>query len=64
MTISNTFAIATGLTSFVIAAVLSATIIGYDYLSNTIANPFTMGTTRFLNMILGAGRPSRNQPFF
>jgi hypothetical protein len=51
------FAITTGLTSFATAAVLSATIIGYDYQSNNIANPFTISTTRFLNVILGAGRP-------
>ena len=58
--VGNIFAITTGLTSFAIAAVLSATIIDYDYLSNTIANPFTIGTTRFLKVILGAGRLSKN----
>lgn len=64
LVVGDIFAITTGLASFATAAVLSATIIGYHYQSSTIANPFTIGTTRFLNVILGAGRLSRNQPFF
>jgi heme O synthase-like polyprenyltransferase len=55
MIIANLLAFAAGTASLVIAIILSATIIGYDYrLKRTMAGPGTMGSARFLNIFLGA----------
>jgi 4-hydroxybenzoate polyprenyltransferase len=52
---ANIFASAASAISFVICAILSAIVIGYDYrLKNTIIGPITMGGARSLNIILGA----------
>jgi 4-hydroxybenzoate polyprenyltransferase len=52
---ANIFASAASTISFVICAILSAIVIGYDYrLKNTIIGPITMGGARSLNIILGA----------
>jgi 4-hydroxybenzoate polyprenyltransferase len=55
MIIANLLAFAAGTVSLVVAIILSATIIGYDYqLKRTMAGPLTMGSARFLNIFLGA----------
>jgi 4-hydroxybenzoate polyprenyltransferase len=55
MIIANLLAFATGTVSLVVAIILSATIIGYDYrLKRTMVGPLTMGSARFLNIFLGA----------
>jgi 4-hydroxybenzoate polyprenyltransferase len=55
MIIANLLAFAVGTTSLIVAIILSATIIGYDYrLKRTMAGPVTMGSARFLNIFLGA----------
>jgi 4-hydroxybenzoate polyprenyltransferase len=52
---ANIFASAASTISFVICAILSTIVIGYDYrLKNTIIGPITMGGARSLNIILGA----------
>jgi 4-hydroxybenzoate polyprenyltransferase len=52
---ANIFASAASAISFVICAILSAIVIGYDYrLKNTIIGPITMGGARSMNIILGA----------
>jgi 4-hydroxybenzoate polyprenyltransferase len=52
---ANLFAFLAGVSSFVVCIVLSAIIIGYDYrLKNTLIGPIVMGSTRSLNIILGA----------
>jgi 4-hydroxybenzoate polyprenyltransferase len=54
MTIAILLAFAAGTTSLIVAIILSATIIGYDYrLKQTVAGPVTMGSARFLNIFLG-----------
>ncbi|HYA85050.1 MAG TPA: UbiA family prenyltransferase [Candidatus Bathyarchaeia archaeon] len=51
MIIANVLASAAGTASLVVAIILSATIIGYDYrLKRTMAGPVTMGSARFLNI--------------
>jgi len=55
MIIANVVAYAVSATSLVIAIILSATVLGYDYrLKKTVAGPIAMGATRFLNVFLGA----------
>jgi 4-hydroxybenzoate polyprenyltransferase len=55
MIIANLLAFAAGTASLIVAIILSATIIGYDYrLKRTMAGPVTMGSARFLNIFLGA----------
>ena len=55
MIIANLLAFAAGTASLIVAIILSATIIGYDYrLKQTVAGPVTMGGARFLNIFLGA----------
>jgi 4-hydroxybenzoate polyprenyltransferase len=55
MIIANLLAFAAGIASLIVAIILSATIIGYDYrLKRTMAGPLTMGSARFLNIFLGA----------
>lgn len=52
---ANILAFAVNWSSFVISAILSATVISYDYrLKNTAIGPITMGAARFLNVFLGA----------
>lgn len=52
---ANLLAFLAGVSSFVVCIVLSAIIIGYDYrLKNTLIGPIVMGSTRSLNIILGA----------
>jgi 4-hydroxybenzoate polyprenyltransferase len=52
---ANLLAFFAGVSSFVVCIVLSALVIGYDYrLKNTLIGPFVMGSTRSLNIILGA----------
>ena len=52
---ANLLAFLAGVSSFVVSIVLSAIIIGYDYrLKNTLIGPIVMGSTRSLNIILGA----------
>jgi 4-hydroxybenzoate polyprenyltransferase len=52
---ANILAFAVNWSSFVISAILSATVISYDYrLKNTAIGPITMGSARFLNVFLGA----------
>jgi 4-hydroxybenzoate polyprenyltransferase len=52
---ANLLAFLAGVSSFVVCIVLSALVIGYDYrLKNTLIGPFVMGSTRSLNIILGA----------
>ncbi|MGC2574269.1 MAG: UbiA family prenyltransferase [Candidatus Nitrosopolaris sp.] len=55
MIIANLLAFAAGTASLIVAIILSATIIGYDYrLKQTVAGPVTMGGARFLNIFLCA----------
>jgi 4-hydroxybenzoate polyprenyltransferase len=55
MIIANLLAFAAGTASLIVAIILSATIIGYDYrLKRAMAGPVTMGSARFLNIFLGA----------
>jgi 4-hydroxybenzoate polyprenyltransferase len=55
---ANILAFAVNWSSFVISAILSATVISYDYrLKNTAIGPITMGSARFLNVFLG-GSPA------
>ena len=52
---ANLLAFLAGVSSFVVSIVLSAIVIGYDYrLKNTLIGPIVMGSTRSLNIILGA----------
>jgi 4-hydroxybenzoate polyprenyltransferase len=52
---ANILAFAVNWSSLVISAILSATVISYDYrLKNTAIGPITMGSARFLNVFLGA----------
>lgn len=52
---SNLLAFVAGVNSFAICIVLSAVVIAYDYkLKNTLIGPIVMGSTRALNIILGA----------
>jgi 4-hydroxybenzoate polyprenyltransferase len=52
---ANLLAFLAGVSSFVVCIVLSAIVIGYDYrLKNTLIGPIVMGSTRSLNIILGA----------
>jgi 4-hydroxybenzoate polyprenyltransferase len=52
---ANLLAFLAGVSSFVVCIVLSAIVIGYDYrLKNTLIGPIVMGSTRALNIILGA----------
>jgi len=52
---ANILAFAVNWSSFVISAILSATVISYDYrLKNTAIGPITMGAARVLNVFLGA----------
>ena len=52
---ANLLAFLAGASSFVVCIVLSAIVIGYDYrLKNTLIGPIVMGSTRSLNIILGA----------
>jgi 4-hydroxybenzoate polyprenyltransferase len=52
---SNILAFVAGVNSFAICIVLSAIVIAYDYkLKNTLIGPIVMGSTRALNIILGA----------
>ncbi|HZA08137.1 MAG TPA: UbiA family prenyltransferase [Nitrososphaeraceae archaeon] len=52
---SNLLAFIAGMNSFAICIVLSAIVIAYDYkLKNTLIGPIVMGSTRALNIILGA----------
>ena len=52
---SNLLAFVAGVNSFAICIVLSAIVIAYDYkLKNTLIGPIVMGSTRALNIILGA----------
>jgi 4-hydroxybenzoate polyprenyltransferase len=52
---ANIMALIVGLTSLVVSLLLTAAIIAYDYrLKYSVAGPFAMGITRFLNIILGA----------
>jgi 4-hydroxybenzoate polyprenyltransferase len=55
MITANVLAFTVGASSLAIAIILSATIIGYNYqLKRTIVGPITMGSARFLNVLLGA----------
>lgn len=55
MVTANFLAFTVSIASLIVAIILSATIIGYDYrLKQTMAGPVTMGSTRFLNIFLGA----------
>jgi 4-hydroxybenzoate polyprenyltransferase len=55
MIIANLLAFAASTASGIVAIILSATVIGYDYrLKRTVAGPVTMGSARFLNIFLGA----------
>jgi hypothetical protein len=52
---ANAIAFSAGPASLAVSLALTATIIAYDYrLKHTIAGPFAMGGSRFLNVILGA----------
>jgi 4-hydroxybenzoate polyprenyltransferase len=52
---ANAIALAVSPASMAISAALTAAIIAYDYrLKRSPAGPFAMGSTRFLNVILGA----------
>ncbi len=70
MIIANFLAFTVSIASLIVAIILSATIIGYDYrLKRTMAGPVTMGSARFLNIFLGAspvlaGFFSSNDYFF
>jgi sugar phosphate isomerase/epimerase len=55
MVAANILAFTVDIISLIVAIILSATIIGYDYrLKQTMAGPVTMGSARFLNIFLGA----------
>lgn len=55
MIIANGLAYSVSAASMVIAILLSATVIAYDYrLKATVIGPMTMGCARFLNVFLGA----------
>jgi 4-hydroxybenzoate polyprenyltransferase len=55
MITANALAFAVSATSLIIAIILSASVIGYDYrLKHTVIGPITMGSARFLNVFLGA----------
>lgn len=55
MVTANFLAFTVSPASLIVAIILSATIIGYDYrLKRTMAGPVTMGSARFLNIFLGA----------
>ncbi|MGC1932866.1 MAG: UbiA family prenyltransferase [Candidatus Nitrosopolaris sp.] len=55
MVTANFLAFTVSIASLIVAIILSATIIGYDYrLKQTMAGPVTMGSARFLNIFLGA----------
>jgi len=55
MVAANILAFTVDVISLIVAIILSATIIGYDYrLKQTMAGPITMGSARFLNIFLGA----------
>jgi hypothetical protein len=55
MIIANGIAYSVSAASLVIAILLSATVIAYDYrLKATVIGPMTMGCARFLNVFLGA----------
>ena len=52
---ANILALVVSTASFVISIILSSIVISYDFkLKNTILGPLTMGSARFLNIILGA----------
>lgn len=64
MVAANILAFTVDIISLIVAIILSATIIGYDYrLKQTMAGPVTMGSTRFLNILLGAS-PAFSGLFF
>jgi hypothetical protein len=55
MITANFLALTVSTASLIVTIILSATVIGYDYrLKQTMAGPVTMGSTRFLNIFLGA----------
>lgn len=55
MVAANILVFTVDVISLIVAIILSATIIGYDYrLKQTMAGPITMGSARFLNIFLGA----------
>jgi 4-hydroxybenzoate polyprenyltransferase len=55
MVAANILAFTVDIISLIVAIILSATVIGYDYrLKQTLAGPVTMGSARFLNIFLGA----------
>jgi 4-hydroxybenzoate polyprenyltransferase len=55
MIIANLLASAASTDSLIVAIILSAMVIGYDYrLKQTMAGPVTMGSARFLNIFLGS----------
>jgi len=55
MVAANILAFTVDVISLIVAIILSATIIGYNYrLKQTMAGPITMGSARFLNIFLGA----------
>lgn len=55
MVTANFLAFTVSIASLIVAIILSATIIGYDYrLKRTMVGPVTMGSARFLNIFLGA----------
>jgi 4-hydroxybenzoate polyprenyltransferase len=52
---ANILALVVSSASFIISIILSFIVISYDFkLKNTILGPLTMGSARFLNIILGA----------
>ena len=52
---ANAIALTVSLTSLVVSAALSAALFAYDFrLKRGLMAPFSMGSTRFLNVILGA----------
>ncbi len=52
---ANILALVVSTASFIISIILSFIVISYDFkLKNTILGPLTMGSARFLNIILGA----------
>jgi len=64
MITANFLAFTVSTTSFIVAIILSASVIGYDYrLKQTMAGPVTMGSARFLNIFLGAS-PALTVLFF
>jgi len=64
MVAANILAFTVDVISLIVAIILSATIIGYDYrLKQTMAGPITMGSARFLNIFLGAS-PAFGGVFF